>query len=331
MSLTQATQRRIRMAAGITMFLALGVLFGTVASAQSYPAKPVRIIVPYPPGSTMDGFSRVIAQKLSETWKTGVVVEIMAGAGGVVGTQAIARAAPDGYTLGWLGSPHAINAAVYPNLPFDPIKDFRAVVSFASTPLVFVTKPDLKVSTISELIALAKANPGKLNYASNGNGSSSHLTTELLASMAGVKFTHVPYKNTGQLITDLIGGQLDFAAQGVSVSVSHIQAGRMKALAVTSSKRTGVLPNVPAVAETIPGYESKSWMGLVMPAGSPDAAAARVEADTLAAMKDPGVLAAVTAQALDVELLDAGQFARRIETDVRVWKKIVADVGLKID
>lgn len=313
--------------------IAVGGLFGWSAGdaqAQAYPAKPVKIIVPYPSGSSMDAFSRVMAQKLGDMWKTGVVVELVPGAGGVVGTQAIAKAAPDGYTLGWLGSPHAINAALYNNLPYDPIKDFRPVVSFASTSLAFMVKPDFKANSIAELVAMAKASPGKLNYASNGNGSSSQLTAELLASMAAVKFTHVPYKNTGQLIADLIGGQVDFATLGISSVTSHISGGRLKALAVTSSKRSGVLPNVPTVAETIPGYESKSWMGLFLPTGAPDAVAAKVEADTFTAMKDPGVLSAVTAQALDVELLSAGPFAKRIENDMRVWKKIVTEVGITI-
>lgn len=311
--------------------MAISLLSVGNAFAQAWPAKPVKIIVPYPPGSTMDGFSRVIAQKLSEMWKVGVVVEIIAGAGGVVGTQAVAKSAPDGYTLGWIGSPHAINAALYANLPFDPIKDFRPVVCFAATPLVFVARPTLAANTMAELVAMAKASPNKLNYASNGNGSYSHLSTELLASRTGATFTHVPYKNTGQLIADLIGGQVDFAALGVSVSVSHIQSGKMKALGVTSSRRQATLPNVPAVGETLPGYEAMSWIGIVTPAGAPDAVVAKVEADVLTAMKDPGVLAAVAKQALDIDLLDSAQFARRIENDLRVWKKIVTDAGIKVE
>jgi len=319
----------------VTRLLALalavgGALFCGVALAQAWPARPVKIIVPYPPGSSVDAFARVMGQKLSEMWKTGVVVEAVAGAGGVVGTQVIAKAPADGYTLGFIAAPHAINAALYANLPFDPIKDFRPIVSFVSTSLVFVVRPDFRGGTIADLIAQARVNPGKLNYASNGNGSYSHLTTELLGSAAGVKFTHVPYKNIGQLTTDLMGGQVDFAALGVSTAQPHIQSGRLKALAVTSTKRTALLPNVATVGETIPAYESKSWMGLVTPAGAPDAVIARVEADTLAAMRDPGVLNAVAAQALDIELLDAAQFARRIESDLRVWKKIVADVGIKL-
>ncbi len=316
---------------GVVVAMAFGALSAPQAFAQAWPAKPVKIIVPYPPGSTMDGFSRVIAQKLSEMWKVGVVVEIIAGAGGVVGTQAVAKSAPDGYTLGWIGSPHAINAALYANLPFDPIKDFRPVVCFAATPLVFVARPTLAANTVADLVAMAKANPGKMNYASNGNGSYSHLTTELLASRTSTAFTHVPYKNTGQLIADLIGGQVDFAALGVSVSVSHIQSGKMKALGVTSSRRQATLPNVPAVGETLPGFEAMSWIGIVTPAGAPDAVVAKVEADVLTAMKDPGVLAAVAKQALDIDILDSAQFARRIENDLRVWKKIVTDAGIKVE
>jgi tripartite-type tricarboxylate transporter receptor subunit TctC len=332
MSAAMAGQRRKGAGAcigAITLMLA-GVLGSAVAQAQAWPSKPVKFIVPYPPGSSVDGFARVMGQKLSDIWKTPVVIEAVAGAGGVVGTQSIAKAAPDGYTLGFIAAPHAINAALYTNLPYDPIKDFRPIVSFVSTSLAIVVRPEFKGSTISDLIAQARANPGKLNYASNGNGSYSHLTTELMGSAAGVKFTHVPYKNIGQLTTDLMGGQVDFAALGVSTVKSHVQGGRLKALAVTSTKRTDSLPGVPTVGETIPGYESKSWMGLVTPAGAPDAVIAKVEADTLAAMKDAAVLSAVAAQALDIELLDAGQFARRIESDLRIWKKIVADVGVKL-
>ncbi|MBM3345758.1 MAG: tripartite tricarboxylate transporter substrate binding protein [Betaproteobacteria bacterium] len=307
-----------------------GALFSGLLQAQAWPAKPVKLIVPYPPGSSVDGFARVVAQKLSDIWKTSVVVEAIAGAGGVVGTQAIAKAPADGYTLGFIAAPHAVNAALYANLPFDPIKDFRPIASLASTSLVFVVRTDFKGSTIADLIVHARANPGKLNFASNGNGSYSHLTTELLGSAAGVKFTHVPYKNIGQLATDLMGGQVDFTASGISTVRSHIQAGRMKALAVTSTKRADLLPGVPTVGETIPGYESKSWMGMVTPAGAPDAVIAKVETDALAAMKDPAVLSAVAAQVLDLDILESAPFARRIENDIRVWKKIVAEVGVKI-
>lgn len=317
--------------AGVAWAMAIGAMWGAQASAQAWPSKPVKIIVPYPVGSTNEVFARVMGQKLSDLWKTGVLVEAMPGAGGVVGTQAIAKSPADGYTLGWVSSPHAINAALYATLPFDPIRDFRPIVNFASTALVIVARPAFPASTIAELVAAAKANPGKLNYASNGNGSSSQLATELLASMAGVTFTHVPYKNTGQLTTDLMGGQVDFASLGVSAAMPHIQAGRLKAIGVTASRRTSLMPNVPPVADTLPGYEAKAWMGLVAPTGVPDAVVARVQADAIAAIKDPGITGAMNAQALDVEIMEAPQFARRIENDIRVWKKIVADVGIKVE
>ena len=318
-------------AIGAVAAFAMGTMLCAGAFAQAWPAKPVKVIVPYPVGSSNEVFARVMAQKLSDLWKTGVLVEVVPGAGGVVGTQAVAKAPADGYTLGWVSSPHAINAALYASLPFDPIKDFRPIVSFASTALVIVTRPAFAANSIAELLAAAKANPGKLNYASNGNGSSSQLATELLASMAGVTFTHIPYKNTGQLTTDLMGGQVDFASLGVSAALPHIQAGRLKPLGVTAVRRTALMPNVPAVADTLPGYEAKSWMGLVAPTGVPDTVVARVQADAISAIKDPGITGAMNAQALDLEIMEAPQFARRIENDIRVWKKIVADVGIKVE
>jgi tripartite-type tricarboxylate transporter receptor subunit TctC len=322
---------RFGRAMAMTIAFALGALGSAPVFAQAWPAKPVKIIVPYPVGSSNEVFARVMGQKLSDLWKTGVLVEALPGAGGVVGTQAVAKAPADGYTLGWVSSPHAINAAIYPTLPFDPIRDFRPIVNFASTALVIVARPAFAANSIAELVAAAKASPGKLNYASNGNGSSSQLATELLASMAGVTFTHVPYKNTGQLTTDLMGGQVDFASLGVSAALPHIQGGRLKPLGVTAARRTAAMPNVPPVADTLPGYEAKSWMGLVAPAGSPDAVVARVQADAIAAIKDPGIAGAMSAQALDVEIMEAPQFARRIENDIRMWKKIVADVGIKVE
>ena len=318
-------QRRVFIAA------AAGLSLGRTVLAQAYPARPVRLIVPYPVGTANEVFARVVAQKLGDAWQQPVVVEALAGAGGVVGTQALAKAAADGYTLGWVSSPHAINAALYGNLPYDPIKDFRPIASLASTPLVFVTGSNFAGRTSADLIALAKASPGRINFASNGNGSSSHLGTELLANAAGVRFTHVPYKNTGQMTADLISGQVDFAALGVITSLSQVQGGKLRALAVTGSRRASLLPGVPTVAETVPGYETKAWMGLLAPAGVPDAVVARVQTDAAAVMRDPAIAEAMTRQGLDPDPLDAAQFARRIENDIRMWKKIVAEAGVKVE
>jgi tripartite-type tricarboxylate transporter receptor subunit TctC len=307
------------------------LLFSQFCAAQAWPSKPVRLIVPYPVGTANEVFARVVAQKLSETWGQPVVVEAIAGAGGVVGTQVLVKAPNDGYTLGWVSSPHAINPALYPSLPYDSVKDFRAIVNIASTPLVLVAGSGLKANSIGELIAMAKAEPRKLNFASNGNGSASHLATELLAGMAGVKFTHVPYKATGQMTTDLISGQVHFAALGVVTSQSLVQAGKLKALGVTGGKRAGLMPNVPAVAESVPGYEAKAWMGLVAPAGTPDAVIGRVQTDAASVVRDPAVLKIMASQGLDAEILEAPQFARRIENDIKTWTKVVTEAGVKID
>jgi tripartite-type tricarboxylate transporter receptor subunit TctC len=315
----------------LALALILALIVPGVAAAQPYPSKAVRLIVPYPVGTANEVFARVVAQKLSELWKVPVVVEAIPGAGGVVGTQVLVKAPADGYTLGWVSSPHAINPALYPTLPYDSIKDFRPIVNIASTPLVFVASPSFRANSIADLIAIAKAKPGSVNFASNGNGSSSHLATELLVSAAGVKFTHIPYKSTGQMTTDLISGQVDFAALGVITTLPMVQAGKLKALAVTGAKRSSLLPNVPAVAETVPGYETKAWMGIVAPAGVPEAVVTKIHIDVVAITKDPAVLSAMSAQGLDVDLLDQTQFGKRIESDIGMWKRIVIEAGVKVD
>jgi tripartite-type tricarboxylate transporter receptor subunit TctC len=313
----------------VTGVLAAALLaIGGPAQAQDYPAKPVRLIVPYPAGTANEVFARIVAQKLGELWKSPVVVEAIAGAGGVVGTQALQKAAPDGYTLGWVSSPHAINPAIYANLPYDPVKDFRPIANLASTPLVFVAKPSFPGNTIADLLAAARKQPGGLNYASNGNGSASHLATALLENASGARFTHVPYKNTGQMTTDLVSGRVDFAALGVVTSLQFVQSGKLKALAVTSAARAPLLPDVAAVAETVPGYETKAWMGVIAPKGTPDAVIAKVQADLATVLHEPAVLEAMKAQALVPEFMDAGRFGARIEADIRQWKRIVAEAGI---
>ncbi len=299
------------------------------AHAQDYPAKPIRLIVPYPAGTANEVFARVVAQKLAERIGKPVVVDVIPGAGGVVGTQVLAKAPADGYTLGWVSSPHAINPAIYANLPYDPVKDFRPIANLASTPLVFVASPAFAGSTIADLVAAGKRDPGKINYASNGNGSASHLATELLTSATGARFTHVPYKSTGQMTTDLMAGQVQFAALGVATSLPLVQSGKLKALAVTSAARAPLMPNVPAVAETVPGYETKAWMGVVAPAGTPDAMVTRMQAELAAVLRDPGLEEVMKAQALVPEYMDAAQFGRRIEGDVGQWQRIVKEAGIK--
>ena len=320
-----------RRAPRLLFALIVALMVSGLAGAQPYPSKAIKLIVPYPVGTANEVFARVVAQKLSDLWKVPVVVESIAGAGGVVGTQVLAKAPADGYTLGWVSSPHAINPALYPSLPYDSVKDFKPIVNIASTPLVFVASPAFPGNSIADLIALAKAKPGTVNFASNGNGSSSHLATELLASTTGARFAHIPYKSTGQMTTDLISGQVDFAALGVITTLPMVQAGKLKALAVTGAKRSSLLPNVPAVAETVPGYETKAWMGIVAPAGVPEAVVTKIHADVVAIAKDPAVSSTMSAQGLDVDLLDQAQFAKRIDSDIAMWKRIVAEAGVKVE
>ncbi len=307
------------------------LLLSQACFAQAWPSKSVRLIVPYNVGTANEVFSRVVAQKLAESWGQPVVVDAIPGAGGVVGTQVLAKAPADGYTLGWVSSPHAINAAIYPSLSYDSVKDFRAIANIANTPLVFVAGTGFLGNSIADLIARAKVDARELNFGSNGNGSASHLASGLLASMAGVRFAHIPYKATGQMTVDLVAGRIDFAALGLASALSLVRSGKLKALGVTGGKRAPSMPDVPVVAETVPGYEAKAWMGLVAPRGVSDAVVAKVEAAAVMVTHDKAVLSFMSAQGLEVEVLDSAQFARRIESEIRTWRKVVAETGVKVD
>ncbi|NYT26069.1 tripartite tricarboxylate transporter substrate binding protein [Alcaligenaceae bacterium] len=310
------------LAAGLAI---AGLPGGSPAAADSYPEHAVRLIVPYPVGTSNEIFARVFAQKLGEKWNRSIVVEPVPGAGGVVGTKAIASARADGYTLGWVSSPHAINAAVYKELPYDTVNDFLPVVNLASTPMVFVTSADSKLTSMNALLEEARAHPGSLDFGSNGNGSSSHLASALLASMAGVRFSHAPYKSTGQLTTDLASRRIDFAALGLASAAPLVQGGKLRALAVTGAQRSQAMPDVPAVAETVPGYQATAWMGLVVPQGTPRHVLDKLARDAPGIIELPEIQRQMASMGLSGDPLDAAAFARRIEQDIAMWKKVVSE------
>ncbi|HEY0294681.1 MAG TPA: tripartite tricarboxylate transporter substrate binding protein [Bordetella sp.] len=244
---------------------------GPAALAAAYPDHPIRLIVPFAPGGGNDNVARTVGRVLSELLGQAVIVDNRAGAGGTLGAEAAARAAPDGYTLflGGVGS-HAINPNLHTDLPYDPIKDFEPVALLARAPMVLVAHPRLHVRTVAELIALARKEPGQLDYASNGTGSSSHLAAAMFAAMAGVNMVHVPYKGLSPALTDLISGTVPLMFSSVVAIVPHIKDGSLVALGVTSTERLPVLPGVPTIAESgVPGYESSSWYGILVPAGTP--------------------------------------------------------------
>jgi len=256
----------------ISETLLLSCAFVTHAQAQAYPAKPVRLIVPFPPSGGNDVFARLLAQKLSEAWKQQVLVENRPGAGGNIGTELAARAAPDGYTLllGHTGT-LAINPSLYPKLSYDIQRDFVPISLLASAPLVLVAHPGTSIRSVGDIVALAKARPGELNYASSGNGTGSHLSGELLQYLGGIRLTHVPYKGTSPAITDLIGGQVPMMFSVLSTALPQIRAGKLRAVAVTGTQRMPQLPNVPTVAESgLAEFESTLAYGILAPRGTPE-------------------------------------------------------------
>ena len=311
--------------------LAAGAL-SFAALAQDWPAKPVRIIVPFPAGGSADLMPRILGEKLSEKWGQPVVVENRAGAAGNIGAEYVYRAEPDGYTL--LSSsppPLAINRLLYPKLSFDSTQ-FVPMSVMAAIPNVLLVHPKVPANSVEELIAYAKANPGKLNYASQGNGTTSHLTAELFKQRAGgLQIAHIPYKGTAPALTDLLGGQVDMMCDNLGVSLPHVRSGKLKALAVASAKRIASLPGVPALAETFPGFEALAWFAIVGPPRTPSAIAEKVGADVREALKLPEVQKRLAE--LSAEPMALGPAATRafIRQETERWGAVIRTAGVKLE
>ena len=304
-----------------------------MAGAQAYPAKPIRIVVPFPPGGATDILARAVAQKLTDAWGQAVVVDNRPGAGGNIGSEIVAKAAPDGYTLemGTVGT-HAINASLYAKMPYDHVKDFAPVILVAGVPNVLVVNPSLPVSSVQDLIAYAKANPGKLNFASSGNGTSIHLAGELFKVMAGVQMTHIPYKGSAPALQDLIGGQVQLMFDNLPPSLPHIKAGKLRALAVTSATRSSALPDTPTIAESgLPGFEASSWFGVLAPAGTPPAIIARLNAEIGAWLASAEAKEKMLALGANIGGGSPEDFARHIAAETAKWQKVVKASGAKVD
>jgi tripartite-type tricarboxylate transporter receptor subunit TctC len=313
--------------------LVVGILISGLATAQSWPAKPMRIVIAQAPGSATDVISRVVANPLSEALGQPIVIDARPGAGGVLGTEVAARSAPDGYTL-FMGnnSTHGSNPAVYAKLPYDAVKDFAPVSFVASVPYVLVVDPKLPVKTVSEFIALAKSNPGKLNYASAGNGSTHHFCGELLKSMTGIDMQHIPYKGSGPGIAGLLGGEVSMMFSNVADIGSQIKAGKVKPLAVTAVKRASTLPEVPTMAEAgLPDFVVTSWFGLLVPAGTPAPIVARLNAETVKVLGRAEVKSTLAAQGLEVAPSSPEQFAAHIRSEIARFTKIAKAAGIKAE
>jgi tripartite-type tricarboxylate transporter receptor subunit TctC len=314
---------------------AIACAVGASANAQTagaYPTKPIRYIVPFPPGGMTDLISRIVAQRLGETIGQQVIIDNRSGAGGLVGTELAARAPADGYTvaLGFLGT-FAIAPHVYSRVPYDPRKDFTPVVELAESAYLVAVNLSTPAASMAELIALARSR-GSLNYSTPGNGTPGHLASELLKNMTGVKLTHVPYKGSGPGLAAVIAGETQLIIDPIASALPHVKAGKLRALAVTSNKRVPTLSELPTVTESgVPGYVVTGWYGVVMPAGAPRAIVSKLNADINRVLKQPAVRDPLTAQAVELTGGEPAVFARRIETEFTKWAKVVKDSGAKVD
>ncbi len=303
-----------------------------LAWAQAYPVKPVRIVVPFSVGTAADIVARQMGMRLSELWGQAVVIDNVQGAGGNVGAAVVAKAAPDGYTLLMAGLNLAINPSLYKDMPYELTRDFKAVARVASGPLVFVAHPGFAASTVAELVAAAKARPGSINYGSGGNGSITHLAFELLKSKTAIDMTHVPYKGIAQMLTDIMGNQISLGAPAVASVVSNVKAGKLKALAVTSARRTSVLPDVPTVAEAgVAGYDVSTWNGVLAPARTPDDIVAKIHADVVRVARSREFIDALQPQGLEPDLMNPVEFRGFLAVELAKWSQLVKDSGAKVD
>jgi len=302
------------------------------ALAQAYPARPIRLIVSFAPGGSVDLVARLVGQKLSEAWGQQVVIDNRAGAGGNLSAELAAKATPDGYTLYMSSASIVVNASLYRNLPYDPLRDFAPVTLIASVQNVLVAHPSLPAKNVSQLIALARKTPGAINYASTGSGSSGHLTMEMFKSMAGISLTHVPYKVIGQTITDLLSGQVSLWFPSMPSVLPHIKGGRMIALAVAGGKRAPALAEVPTVAESgLPGFEASTWYPLLVPAATPQPIVDKLNAQVVAILSSAEVRERLVGQGVEPIGSTPAQLASHLRSELAKWAKVVKLSGARVD
>ena len=304
----------------------------TLAQAPVYPERAIRIVVPFPVGGIADTFGREIGRKLTETWGPPVVIDNRTGAGGNIGAEIVAKAPPDGYTLviGNIGT-HAVNVSLLPAMPFDTIKDFTPIVHLMDAEGLLVVNPSIPATTVPELIALARAQPGKLSYASAGIGTTSHLAGELFKSLTKVDIVHVPYKGNVPAITDLLGGQTAMIFATMPTVLPHVRAGKLRAIAVLGTARSPALPDVPTVAESVPGFEVSNWIGLFGPAGMSPAIVSRLNAEVQKIMRSPEIEKRLETEGAKFVPMTPEQFASFQKAELAKWAKIVKDANIKVD
>ncbi len=301
-------------------------------SGQAWPVKPVRVVIPWPPGGSNDAVGRIVMQKVAESLGQQFVVDNRPGASGAIGSEPVAKAAPDGYTIMVHSTTHLGNQHLYKKLPYDVIRDFAPVGTLAAQPGALAIHPSLPVKSVQAFIALAKSRPGQINYSSSGNGSAPHLSMALLTSMTGIDLVHVPYKGGAMQVTALVGGESQASLATISTVIVHVKSGRLRALGVSSAKRSNILPDVPTIAEAgVPGYEMSPWIGVYAPANTPKAIIDKLNAEANKALKHPDVANSLTNQVLDPQPSTPEEFAQRIKVDYEKYGKLIKAVGARVD
>ena len=316
------------------VFIPIAVCWLASATAlAAYPDKPVRFIMPYPAGGSIDTAGRAVAQKLAENFGQQIVIDNRTGAGGIVGTETGARAAPDGYTLVMGGTGTlALSPHLHRNLPYDPVRDFAPVTLLIASPYVLVVHPSVAANSVKELVALAKARPGQINYASGGNGSAPHFASEMFNAAAGIKLTHIPYKGSTPAVIDLIGGQVQVMFTGIPSVLANIKSNRVRALAVTGKTRTAALPDTPTVIESgVPGYEVSPWFGVLVPARTPPAIVATLNRGIVNVLRTPALRERFALEGVDPVGDTPEHFAAYIKEEIVKWGKVVKTTGMRVE
>jgi tripartite-type tricarboxylate transporter receptor subunit TctC len=311
--------------------LLAGFALTAFAAGNEYPQRAVRMIVPYPPGGAGDIVGRLISAKLTETLGQQVVVDNRGGGGQVIATQLAAIAPPDGHTLFLASATHSVNPALRKSLPYDTLKDFAPITLVAQSPLIFVAHPSLSVSSIKELIAAARAKPGRINYASSGPGTGGHMSVELLKSTTGIDLVHIPYKGAGPALTDVIAGQVQMMCTSPLAAVPHVKSGRLRALAMTGPKRSSFAPDVPTVAETLPGFQTTLWYALLAPAGTPQAIVHKVHDDTVKIVRSKELTQQLESQGAEPVGNTPQELQRFIQAEIAQWTKVVKQAKITLD
>ena len=311
---------------------ALALLAVTTAHAQSYPSRPIKIVVPYPPGGFNDTLGRTLAAKFTEAWGQPAVVENKPGGNTLIGNDFVAKSPPDGYTLLMVAFPFSVVPSLFKTMPYNTVNDFAPVILAASSANLLVVNPSLPVKSVGELLALAKSKPGSLSYASTGNGSSNHISMELFKTLAGVDILHVPYKGSAPAVTDLLGGQVQLMFDNTPNVLPHVKAGKLRALGSSRTKRDALTPDVPTIAEAgVPGYDLSVWFGMVAPAGTPKEVVQKLNAEVIKILAMPDVRERFLAQGVEPQGSTPEQFAEHIRSQMAKWGKLVQDAGVKAE